>query len=54
VANESVANERVANESVVNESVVNERVNVQVNAGRAAGAGQEEEGWKGRGTHASL
>ncbi|CAL8234833.1 unnamed protein product [Arctogadus glacialis] len=38
VANESVANESVANESVVNESVVNERVNVQVNAGRAAGA----------------
>ncbi|CAL8259401.1 unnamed protein product [Arctogadus glacialis] len=35
---ESVMNESVANESVANESVVNERVNVQVNAGRAAGA----------------
>ena len=38
VMNETVANESVANESVANESVVNERVNVQVNAGRAAGA----------------
>ena len=36
--NVSVGNESVANESVANESVVNERVNVQVNAGRAAGA----------------
>ena len=35
---ENVMNETVANESVANESVVNERVNVQVNAGRAAGA----------------
>ena len=38
VMNESVANESVVNESVVDESVVNERVNVQVNAGQAAGA----------------